>query len=255
MTAATISSHEPARKPRGHETLSMLAEHGPFGAAMRVLPAGTANEIVDELSASPRDGRRDAASIRAILRSTGSRVAPGPIARREKAGNSSPGSAASRFGDVRRLFDRSVSKKDRRAALAALEERHLAGVLGADLSQAGFQEMMEIEIDDRIDEVRKRPGHEPEETWRNGYRQSTRKAAAGECAIWVPKLRKGTCYPSFNERWKRYEDKLAALFQEAWIGGISTRGMDRIARIPVPCGISRSAAGRVCKRIDERARS
>ena len=254
MTAATISSLEPARKSRGGETLSMLAEHGPFGAAMRVLPPETAIEIVDELSASPRDGRRDAASIRAILRGTGSPVAPDPIARREDADDPSPGSAASRSGDVRRLFDRSVPKKDRRAALAALKERHLSGALGADLSQAGFQEMMDIEIEDRIDATRRKPGHEPEETWRNGYRETTLKASSGEIAISVPKLRKGTYYPSFFERWRRYEGKLAALFQEAWIGGISTRGMNRIARILAPCGISRSAVSRVCKRIDERVK-
>lgn len=254
MTAATISPLEPARKPPENATLSMLSEHAPFGSAIVNLPLAKALEVFDELARPPREGRRDATPIRALLRSTAAGIAPDPIERREEADGSPPVPVACPRANVRRLFARNMSREHRRAALAALKRRHLAGDMGADLMQAAFQEMMEIEMEDRIEETRKRPGHDPEEAWRNGYRPTTFKTVSGEIPVGIPKLRKGHYHPSFRERWKRYEGKLAALFQEAWIGGISTRGMNRIARILVPCGISRSSVSRICKSIDERVK-
>ena len=51
---------------------------------------------------------------------------------------------------------------------------------------------------------------------RNGYRQRSLKAPAGDLELDVPKLRRGTYYPeSVLSRWSRVEASLAALVVEA----------------------------------------
>ena len=260
MTAATITLREPARKPPENETLSMLCEHAPFGSSIGNLPLAKAVEVVDELARPPREDIREdlpsESASRKLLLNAGASIPPDPLALQEGSflNRMILSAVSGESGGIRDLFGGDISKKDRNAVLDALKEMHFDGTLSGALLQAALNEMMKIDVAIKIERIRKRPGHAPEETWRNGYRKMTLKTVAGEIVLKVPKLRKGTYYPTFLKRWKRLEGKLVAVFQEAWIGGISTRGMNRIARILVPGGVSKSAVSRICKGVDERVK-
>jgi putative transposase len=58
---------------------------------------------------------------------------------------------------------------------------------------------------------------------RNGYRDRAWETRAG---MRIPKLRKGSYFPAFLERRRLAEKALAAVVQEAYVHGVSTRSVD-----------------------------
>lgn len=65
-------------------------------------------------------------------------------------------------------------------------------------------------------------------TSRNGARPSRRKTRVGKIELQIPKLRKGSYYPSFLGKDQRRQTERAplALIQEAHVQGVSTRKVD-----------------------------
>jgi transposase-like protein len=57
--------------------------------------------------------------------------------------------------------------------------------------------------------------------YRNGYRDHTWQSPLGEIPLRIPKLRKGTYYPSFIDTLEEAEDALLALVQGAYLQGVS----------------------------------
>jgi putative transposase len=57
--------------------------------------------------------------------------------------------------------------------------------------------------------------------YRNGYREHTWQSPLGEIPLRIPKLRKGTYYPSFIDSLEDAEDALLALVQGAYLHGVS----------------------------------
>ena len=55
--------------------------------------------------------------------------------------------------------------------------------------------------------------------YRNGYRARALDTRIGTLELRIPKLRQGTYFPPFLEPRKMSERALAAVVQEAWIGG------------------------------------
>lgn len=87
---------------------------------------------------------------------------------------------------------------------------------------------------------------------RNGYRERDWQTRAGTVEQSIPKLRKGSYFPSFLEPRRMAEKALTAVIQEAYIQGISTRSVDDLVQAMGGSGISKSQVSRLCEEIDER---
>jgi putative transposase len=87
---------------------------------------------------------------------------------------------------------------------------------------------------------------------RNGFRERPWETRAGTVALKIPKLRCGTYYPAFLEPRRMAEKALAAVIQEAYVHGVSTRSVDELVKAMGMSGISKSQVSRLCAELDER---
>ncbi|MFC7750201.1 IS256 family transposase, partial [Paenibacillus thermoaerophilus] len=86
---------------------------------------------------------------------------------------------------------------------------------------------------------------------RNGYRQREWDTRVGTLNLSIPKLRKGSYFPSLLEPRKRAEKALLSVVQEAYIHGVSTRKVDELVESLGMKGISKSEVSRICRELDE----
>ncbi len=87
---------------------------------------------------------------------------------------------------------------------------------------------------------------------RNGYRKRLWDIRAGAVNVKIPKLRQGSYFPPFLEPRRTAEKALAAVIQEAYVQGVSTRSVDELVKAMGMTGISKSQVSRLCAEIDER---
>ncbi len=85
---------------------------------------------------------------------------------------------------------------------------------------------------------------------RNGYRTRTWDTRVGTVELRVPKIAPGTYFPALLEPRRRAERALAAVIQEAYVKGISTRKVDDLVRALGMDGVSKSEVSRICKALD-----
>lgn len=93
------------------------------------------------------------------------------------------------------------------------------------------------------------------QTQRNGYRDRRWRTRAGDLDLQVPKLRRGSYFPSFLEPRRATEKALVAVIQEAYIHGVSTRAVDDLVQAMGGTGVSKSEVSRLCTEIDERVQA
>ena len=90
---------------------------------------------------------------------------------------------------------------------------------------------------------------------RDGYRARALDTRLGTLELNIPKLRQGTCFPPFLEPRNMFERALAAVVQEARIGGVSARRVDELVQALGMSVTSKSQVSKLCREIDDRARS
>lgn len=117
------------------------------------------------------------------------------------------------------------------------------------------QQLMELQADARCG-----PGYDikaPAQRLnsRNGYRERLWDTRAGAVELRVPKLRRGSYFPDFLEPRRRAEQALAAVVQEAYVHGISTRAVDELVQALGMTGVSKSEVSRLCGELDERVQA
>jgi transposase-like protein len=149
-------------------------------------------------------------------------------------------------GDQPMALDQSVCSE----LLAAL--RTGEGVdLVRDAVRLVLQELIETEASSVIGAGRYERS-DSRSTERNGHRPRVLSTKAGDVELAIPKLRRGSFFPSILEPRRRIDQALYAVVMEAYVNGVSTRSVDDlVAALGVSSGISKSEVSRICRDLDE----
>jgi len=143
---------------------------------------------------------------------------------------------------------------DEMMSLRALLEKTADADMVREMLSFGAQRLMELEIAalTGADHGERSPDRT---NYRNGYRERDWATRAGTVELRIPKLRKGSYFPSFLEPRRMAEKALTAVIQEAYIGGVSTRSVDDLVKALGMSGISKSQVSRLCSEIDDKVAS
>jgi len=140
---------------------------------------------------------------------------------------------------------------DERMALIELIENDADTDLVREMLSFAAERLMEAEV-----EARTGAGHglrDPaRQVQRNGYRERAWDTRAGRIDLEIPRLRKGSYFPSFLEPRRTAEKALTAVIQEAYVHGVSTRSVDDLVKAMGASGVSKSQVSRLIEEIDGR---
>ena len=123
-----------------------------------------------------------------------------------------------------------------------------------ELIRDAAQRLMDIEVA-AVCGARHNERSPDRENQRNGYRPRQWDTRAGTIGLNIPKLRKGSYFPTFLEPRRTAEKALMAVVQEAYIHGVSTRAVDDLVRAMGLTGTSKSQVSRLCEETDERVQA
>jgi putative transposase len=144
-----------------------------------------------------------------------------------------------------------MTMTDERMALIELIEKGADADLVRELLAFAADRMMELEVEAKTGAPA--GTRSPDRlNHRNGYRERGWDTRAGRVDLSIPKLRKGSYFPSFLEPRRTAEKALTAVIQEAYVHGISTRAVDDLVKAMGASGVSKSQVSRLCVEIDER---
>jgi putative transposase len=143
---------------------------------------------------------------------------------------------------------------DEMMSLRTLLEKSADADLLREMVGFAAQRLMELEVENLTGAIHgerspDRVNH------RNGYRDRDWETRAGTVELRIPKLRKGSYFPAFLEPRRMAEKALAAVIQEAYVQGVSTRSVDELVKAMGMTGISKSQVSRLCGEIDDKIAS
>lgn len=113
-------------------------------------------------------------------------------------------------------------------------------------------QMMEAEVSSKIG-ADKREQSTDRTSHRCGFRPRRLDTRLGTMYLMVPKVSNGGCIPFFVTGRKRSEAALIQVIQEAFIQGVSTRKIEKLAKSLGIEGISRSQVGEMAKGLNDQA--
>lgn len=97
--------------------------------------------------------------------------------------------------------------------------------------------LMALDVDQRCG-AGKHERHAERANHRNGYRARRWETRAGTVDLKIPKLRRGSYFPEFLEPRRAAEKAMAAVVQEAYVQGLSTRSVDDLVKaMRCPAGV------------------
>ena len=124
-----------------------------------------------------------------------------------------------------------------------------------DVIRKGVELVLQALIDTEATEVIGAGLYERSDTrtnQRNGSRDRLLSTKAGDVDLKIPKLRRGSFFPSILERRRRIDRALFAVVMEAYVHGVSTRKVDDlVAALGASAGISKSEVSRICAGLDD----
>ncbi len=136
--------------------------------------------------------------------------------------------------------------------LRAAIEVGRGGDLIRQLAQWALQQLIEAQATEVIGADRYERNDE-RTTERNGHRDRLLSTKAGDLELKIPKLRKGSFFPTVLEPRRRIDQALYAVVMEAYVLGVSTRSVDDlVAALGIDAGISKSQVSRICADLDVR---
>jgi putative transposase len=140
---------------------------------------------------------------------------------------------------------------DDRMALLELVEKGADADLVREMLAFAAERIMEAEVEAAAGAAK--GARTPlREAHRNGYRERDWDTRAGRIELAIPRLRKGSYFPSFLEPRRTAEKALVAVVQEAYVRGVSTRAVDDLVKALGAGGMSKSQVSRLCAEIDSR---
>ena len=86
---------------------------------------------------------------------------------------------------------------------------------------------------------------------RNGYRPRPLETRLGSIELQVPKVRRGTYFPSFLQPRRRWEKAFVNVVAEAYVQGVSTRSVEDLVEAMGAKGMSKSQVSRMSSVLDD----
>lgn len=111
---------------------------------------------------------------------------------------------------------------------------------------------MEAEVSSQLG-AEKNEQSQDRSSYRSGYRPRQLDTCMGTIYLMVPKVRKGGYIPFFITERKRSELALIQVIQEAYVQGVSTRKIEKLAKKLGIENISRSQVSEMSKGLNEQA--
>jgi len=112
------------------------------------------------------------------------------------------------------------------------------------------EQLMEVEVTAKIN-ASKSERNPQRSGYRSGYRVRRFDTRMGTMYLFVPKLRNGGYVPFFVTEKKRSEVALMNVIQEAYINGVSTRKIDKLAKSLGIDSISRGQVSQITKELND----